>query len=729
MKKYTPSRFYYFILAIVSMLAIWAVYQLMVTYRAERQITEGFDPFPLSNQYFGSEDRYRGTTDVYTALVAGSPDKKPVYMENTLPVGSGQQMNAYRGKMPFREVYIPKMAPKAEIVSGVIDYGVKSFVKVSFLLPEKTARTELLIQTPDSQSYDMYIPITWNYLKNNQPKIITDSLFIPRTVSQVENTRRLNEWISTIQFKEGDFRIYLTQVQSSDAGPKIQYKVIKVVNGSPATIVEESKDFTPSVLDVSKTYDFVFTQDVEEKIYTPRNETEYKNFTRELNNFGGQRQMMRGATTPTGVFLSSPYYFYPKPGNPQSQGLSLQGFKRLANGEIVPVTSNLQREPFPINTVQISSGGFQLVEATSSATLGGYVLSNPRLMVKGRTILTIPAPIPGQIPVVEVKMKVELMAVGRFYLKRAGQENWEVKIDARASGSEVCPPDAPFRYGSASAGFFCKKSATDGGNLCCLVKGTLLGTQGNPMCSTSAELTRLTREITWVIPDRMKGAQWVIEFEYEEPPSKPALSRGFKVLYQLKNELNQLAPKEYTVIPSTMLTAPEYRYLSFSSTGVMKESQLALVAPQATKYMPNQSTTMTGLVQFIPKIEWVIESLTAPLDALWSMTGDGENETLSPLIRIRSKKMKTNDAVYYLSVDPATNQVGVSLDGGGYQSAWQMEFDRGAKQFSIRSGYKGLDKPYLCYSAMAKDGEMYLLRSNVYMDATPCMWEVQYATS
>jgi len=346
-------------------------------------------------------------------------------------------------------------------------------------------------------------------------------------------------------------------------------------------------------------------------------------------------------------------------------------------------------------------------------------------MVKGRTILTIPAPVPGQTPIVEVKIKAELMANGRFYLKRAGQENWEVKIDASPSGSEVCPPDAPFRYGSATAGFFCKKSPTDSSNLCCLIPGTVKGTQGNPLCSTSSVLTR---EITWTIPNRMKGAQWIIEFEYEEPSAKPPQSRGFKVLYQLKNELNQLAPNQYTVIPSTMLTAPEYRYLSFSSTGVMKESQLALVAPQASKYMPNQSTTMTGLVQFVPKIEWVIESLTAPLDSLWSMTGERESETLSPLIRIRSKKMKPNDAVYYVSVDPATNQVGVSLDGGGYQTAWQMEFDRGAKMFAIRSGYKGLDKPYLCYSAMARDGEMYLLRSNVYMDTNPCAWEVQYAT-
>jgi hypothetical protein len=189
----------------------------------------------------------------------------------------------------------------------------------------------------------------------------------------------------------------------------------------------------------------------------------------------------------------------------------------------------------------------------------------------------------------------------------------------------------------------------------------------------------------------------------------------------LKDINDQLT--EFEVIPSSMLQAPSNYYLGFNSSGTQKDSSLFLTKGDPTVYQPDGNTgAPSGIIEFVPKIEWQIEPLTSPLDSLWSMTG--EDKVISSLVRIRSKRMGKNDASYFLTINPTTNQLSVSLDGGGYQSAWKLESITGTNNtFNIRSAYSKLEKPYLSYQFIRKsDNEIYLLRSTVTMSNERCPW-------
>lgn len=670
MKTYIPNRLFIFVISIISVIAIYMIYQTVVFDRIQY---ENFDPNPYSNTYFPPEDRLLSPTEVYDTI---DPNLNTAVIKELRDVPEVNMGSSFRNiQFQYKTINVPKMDPKALIVSSNTDLNMPTSVSISFLEPEHgTVRTVRSIQVPDlNRAYYLYVPVRWDYLVNNINDLTNKVLIIPDTNFASQATREA-EWKTNNNFVEGDFYIFATQGEGTT---RMKIQIFKKTNATEWTEVfgEEKRN---RISDLRKEYVFEFASDTEHVRYEPASENQYTNFSNAITNFKNTRNIFQ--IVGQSFMLKCPYSYYQQSNNTPSQGFTLSGFNVDNDGKSTPVRSNMNNTPFNLNTMTIRSNGWRLTQvpearnlgANAIARMGGFPLTSPRLNLIGQTTMTIPAPILGQPRMKTLKLRV--IVVGSFTLALNGVSDKLINIP-------------------------------DGG----------------------------TGEISLDIEEPTKGKSWDFIFTWNEPATRRSgQNYSFEVQYRTIDETNQ--ETDYQVVPIQMLSAPQPYYLGFNSTGTQRDSNVFLTKAEATTYRPSVGETRaTGVIEYLPKIEWEVESLTAPLDGVWSLNGEQETANLSGFVRIRSKPMEDNDAIYYLSVNPATNEVGVSLDGGGFQSAWSMETVQNLPNtYFIRSGYEELAKTYLSYQYIKRTGDnqaSYLLRSNVTLSKEPCPWNIVYTAA
>lgn len=644
------------------------IYQAIITNKIQNQL-EHFDPYPYSNTYFPPSQRLHSSTEVYD-----TPQNVPTRLREKPDVGFGDKLRQVQ--FQYNKVEVPKMSPSVVLQSATGNDNPPSYANVSFQVPKLSSRTTLNIQPPDAtNTYLVGVPVSWNYLTKSPEKIQTD-IFVSTNPS-LENPL-MNSWITLQKFENNDYLLIYTQVSQNDTTTPQMILVKKLVGDSWNVVYENnvpSSNYNFEVGAITHQMDLPFTQDVAHTIYEPSSQEQYELLTKDLDQVSEQQSIINNSEQ--SFMISSPYSYYEKTGKPEHQGFLLSGFRLLYNNKTKAVKSNLSNTPYPTNEVRIGTDGFQLTQhpravdvgTGTSVSMGGFPLTSPRLLLEGQTSFHIPAPIAGQPRIQEVLLKVE--SGGSFKL-----------VDATRN---IVLVDLP-----------------QGGN----------GTK------------------TLKLVEPSKGETWNLGFTWTEPQTRMSGENYmFKVSYQTTDQFNKQSTMK--VIPSQMLSAPESRFLSFTTTGTQRDSALTLTTAKPITYKPSNHVGNMGEgdISYIPKIEWEMEPLTAPMNDLWSMTGD-TTQILSSMVRIKSKPMRFNDAIYYLSYNPETKRVGVSLDGGGYQSAWQLVPTAAKGQYMIRTGFEEVEQPFLCYQSMRQpSGEVYLLRSNVLMGKDGCPWKIVYSAT
>ena len=649
--NYIPSRFFIFIITLVSLICIWMIYQVIITSRLEKQI-ENFDPYPYSNTYFPPEDRLQGSTEV----LAKPDNVASIEFRNTSSTGLGSALRQVN--FSYRVVDIPKLAPKVNLRVSSVNQNQPSLATISFQLPEQTTRSTRSVEAPNLLTpYLIYVPLRWSYFQGEPNDIQTKSLII----ADLTNAQQTySTWLGERQFVNGDYLLHFTQ--GGNTTP-MKYELSKRVKNN-WTIVETRTETNPLSSVINKVFDLTFTNDIARRNYVPSSNSDYDEFSQALTNFNNRTQLMKQNLNRK-IILSCPYAYYPQPGSPATQGFLLSGYN--IGTQRTPASSNLNSSSIPINTAQIPTNGWALtqspvasaVSTNNPARMGGFLLSSPLLLLQGRVFFTIPGAVLGQRRIKSFKLKAT--STGRFSLRIFGSASKLIDLQ-------------------------------EGGN---------------------AEAT-----ITLRTPG--EAQTWNFIFEWEE--IKNGQNMSFDIKYKTKDQTDQ--ETTYEIVPSSMLSVPEPYYLTFNSSGTQKDSAVYLSKALPTIYRPDALLPeMTGNIEYIPKIEWEIEPLTAPLDSSWSMTGETETAVLSSMVRIRSTPKNQNDAIYYLTVNPSTAELTVSLDGGGFQSGWFLE-PTPNNMVKIKSGYD-IPKKYLCYQSLQKpDGDTYLLRSNVLLGETPCPWNI-----
>lgn len=469
----------------------------------------------------------------------------------------------------------------------------------------------------ESIAYELYVPILWKYISEHPNQIANNSLIL---TSFRNRDTDVKSWFEKLEPSSGDYWAMVSQNTPNQR----YYKIMQY----PSTIIQQKQLDNNTEGPLQDTFTLSFTQDQRKVEIIPKNDTEYRDFRRNLTQVTKNMQFIQQNINQA-FTIACPYMMYPGNHNISKNGFSIEGFQMVPPNQFIPVASKFKPENSPLNRIDISSNDFSLFEVPSdnyqiSSTIGGFPMTTPYpVFLVGRTLLKITEP----------KTITGMSVNGRLLLRLFGTN--ELFID-----------------------------------------------------------TSNSKQITYTF----QPGKYDLLFEWTESTIK---SSGEKSGFQF--QINSQP------IPASMIIIPDIYYLSFSDTSLYLTKLDGITYSSPYESQPN--------IRFLPRIEWQVENLAAPIQPYSSVFGQKEMILASPVVRIRTKQKSSNDPIYYLNVNPKTKQVEASLD---LQSGWIIESTNFG--MTIKTIYQ-IEQPYLSYQSIQNKDGTFLVRTNVLMSSTPSIWE------
>lgn len=679
--------------------------------------------FNVNSQFIPIEQRLNGSTDIYYA----EPTKPKEYIRDS----DDMIADNLRGvNIKFETQTIPKMNillslyamqsndDNARIPGFTVEHGSGAFLdlgtlgKFSFQDPYKNA----------IRSGFYVLPISW-----------TDMVFFQNNVN--DGNKKLNAKIQHISHgtpQSQNIRQYIKSLpdtgylaifsQGSIAGIPDIIGPEKYNAASRIVYLlkrENIKDSWKEIRSAKETdlpaqinnVELVFTDNTEQQLQklTPDTIQNYNSLSAYL-----ALASSKGALSATSAkVIQCPFPLY-IPEDPTAlvndhprNGFIIRGFITNQDNVDIPAVNQLVQEDPTMNFlgVPIQTGLFGLQQQLTGQRwlFGGYVIQD-RLKILGRTIIRI-----GGDKTIPQSVKFLVKSTGFFTLYRIQYQNTETNSNFQ----ELC-------------------SINDN---TCEKESTII-----PVINT----TGLTLDL---------GFQWM------KRPISPTCTGGDVSSFSIQISIKVAEVwSEFKNISISQLEIPKLLDLSFDSDGIFENSRVYLTPPNGSNIIPHRiNAPLTTIIRNYPKIQWIIESFQMPTDK-WNLYDEDVNATSinnrnisSPFIRIRSRSMVVNDAVYYLKVDE-NGKLGVTLDGGSFGTAWILgklaDSTSGLQMVTLRaimmdlgmikdvntqtSGFGQITRlgKYLSYSLLPtnagsgnnKTSYAILLRSNVQLSEHPVPW-------